>query len=436
VRSFLADTADWTTIGHPPSQDPWLSQYGGIFFGEQNSQAQWISDFSQVSFGTVPLTNGGASGTVFYSEFIKGTGTFTAKSASLGSLTCGPFTQPLGYYATLRCKSAPVISAVGPLVSNAAGRVVQSGATIIISGSGLGQQCDTCVVFAYPGPTKLQVSTWNDQAISAILPASYSGFVQVQVQAAAGSDSINIMAASPNAIAVSSVTNSASGAPGAIAPGEIVAIKGTGLGPATGVSFSVNPSTGLVDSTLGGTRVFFGPYAAPITYASATQINAIVPYEIAGQSEVTMQVSFAGNLSAGTPVQVASAAPGAFTFNATGTGQAIAANADGTFNGPSKPAPKGSYVTIYFTGGGQTIPAGTTGSVTGLVLKWLAENIAVTVGNQPAMVQFDGAAPTFVDGVNQLNIQLAANTPSGPAQALVITVGGLSSPATATIAVQ
>jgi hypothetical protein len=81
--------------------------------------------------------------------------------------------------------------------------------------------------------------------------------------------------------------------------------------------------------------------------------------------------------------------------------------------GPNNPAAKGSYVTIYFTGGGQTTPAGVTGSVTGSALKSLIQPISVMVGNQPATVQFDGSAPTFVDGVDQLNIQLAADTPSG-----------------------
>lgn len=57
------------------------------------------------------------------------------------------------------------------------------------------------------------------------------------------------------------------------------------------------------------------------------------------------------------------------------------------------------------------------------------------VGNQPAAVSFDGSAPTFVDGVDQLNIQLSLNTPSG-AQPVIITVGGGSSPSSVTLAVQ
>ena len=82
-------------------------------------------------------------------------------------------------------------------------------------------------------------------------------------------------------------------------------------------------------------------------------------------------------------------------------------------------------VTVYFTTGGQTNPPGVTGSVAGAVLEWLTQAISVTVGDQPATVSLDGSAPTFVDGVDQLNIQLSQNTPSG-AQPIVITIGGIS----------
>ena len=271
-------------------------------------------------------------------------------------------------------------------------------------------------------------------------PTTYTGTITVTASGASNSpQTIRVTLAVSTAastVVVSSVTNSASGVAGAIAPGEIITIKGNGLGPTPGVQFSVDPSTGTVASTLSETRVLFGSFAAPITYASATQINAIVPYEVAGQSQLIMTVQYQGVASAGTTVQVANSAPGVFTFNSTGTGQAVAANQDGSLNGLSGPAAKGSYVTIYFTGGGQTTPPGATGSVNESILKYLAQDVAVTVGGQLATVAFAGAAPTFVDGVLQLNIQLSNNTPSGNSQSLVINVGGLSSPATASLAVQ
>lgn len=272
-------------------------------------------------------------------------------------------------------------------------------------------------------------------------PGSYRGTITLTATGATNSPqtisvTLTVTQATSSPIFVTSVANSASGASGAVSPGEIVTINGRGLGPAVGVSFSVDPATGMLDSILAGTQVFFNGLAAPITYTSASQINAIIPHEIAGQSQVVMLVQYQGAQSGVTLLQVAAAAPGVFTFNATGTGQAVAANRDGSFNGPLSPAVKGSYVTIYFTGGGSTNPLGLTGSVNGSTLKWLTQSIQATVGGVPATVQFDGAAPGLVDGVGQLNIQLSENTPSGPAQPLVVTVGGVSSPATATLGVQ
>jgi uncharacterized protein (TIGR03437 family) len=191
-----------------------------------------------------------------------------------------------------------------------------------------------------------------------------------------------------------------------------------------------------VDSILSGTEVFFGGVAAPILYASASQINAIVPYEISGQSQLVMQVLYQGVLSAGVALPVGPSDPACFTSNASGSGQAAAINGDGSLNGPANPAPVGSYVSVYFTGGGQTNPAGATGSISGSVLKYFTQTVTATVGGQPATVTFAGAAPTFVDGVGQLNILLADKTPTGPAQPLIISVGGVSSPAGVTIAVK
>ena len=110
-----------------------------------------------------------------------------------------------------------------------------------------------------------------------LTPASYSGTISVTAPGSSNSPqtllvSLTVSAAA-STVTVSSITNSASGSDGAVAPGEIVTIKGNGLGPTSGVSFSVDPATGTVSSTLAGTRVLFGTYAAPITYTSATQLN-------------------------------------------------------------------------------------------------------------------------------------------------------------------
>ncbi len=437
VRSFLANTQDWSSIGLTPNQEGYLSQYGGLYFLLENVNATPVADLTQVRWGNVMLQNGGAANTVYYNEFLKGTDTFQFTSKSLGTATCGSFAPPIGFYSLFLCKYGPLIRSITPTVPNVAGKFVESGTTVTINGAGFGQRCSTCGVSV--SNSSLNIITWSDQTITVALPA-INGLVRFAVTTASGaSDFFNTMVMPlPTAVidpVVTSVVNAASGVPGPIAPGEIITIKGNALGPTTGVSFSVD-SDDRVALALGGTQVFFGSFAAPITYASATQVNAIVPYEVAGLGQVTMQVSYQGDRSAGTPLQVAAASPGAFTLNSTGSGQAIAANQDGSLNTSSNAAAAGSYVTIYFTGGGQTNPSGTTGSVNGFDLKYLVQNVSVTVGGATAAVAFAGAAPGLLDGVGQLNIQLGENTPAGSTQPLVIKVGENKSPATATLAVQ
>ncbi|HTS47550.1 MAG TPA: IPT/TIG domain-containing protein [Bryobacteraceae bacterium] len=360
-----------------------------------------------------------------------GTATF-----NFGTSTCGPYTEPIGFYSIVRCKAVPAIASVGPLFSGTS-KLVQAGAAITIQGTGFGTgQCATCRVTASnPQSTALQISSWSNTSIQAFLPASFSGISQIAVTAASGVDAINIMAAVNETPLINGVTNSATGLPGAIAPGELISIYGSNLGPSTGISFSVDPTAGMVDTTLGGTQVLFGSFAAPITYASSTQINAVVPYEVAGQSQITMQIEYGGS-SASQNLQVASASPGVYTSNFSGSGPVVAANQDGSINSSSNPAAKGSYVTVYFTGGGQTNPPAITGAVNpSAPLKYLVQQPTVTVGGAAAAVSFAGSAPALIDGVDQLDIQLAADTPSG-AQPLVITMGAVSSPSTATLAVQ
>jgi len=440
VSSFLMDGAAWQSVGNSPAQDPTLSHYGGMMVGEVTASDRYVDTLGTVTWDTsTNLSDGVTKGEFFYNDFVApGAGSFAFTAAGSSPTSCGPYTEATGFYSIFRCKTSPAISSVGPLIAGSA-KLVEAGGNVTITGIGFGaQQCSACsVTLSGSKSTVLQISNWSDTSITVSLPASFTGLLTLLVTAANGSDTINVMASAGGTVpgmTISGVTNSASGMTGAVAPGELISIYGSGLGPASGVPFTVDPVTGGVDTTLGGTRVLFGSVAAPITYASARQINAVVPYEMAGQSQVTIEVQYQ-SASASQTVQIASAAPGAYTLNSSGSGQAAALNQDYTINGPSNPAAKGAYVTIYFTGGGQTNPAGVTGSVTGAVLKWMTQSISVTVGNQPASVKFDGSAPTFVDGLDQLNIQLSPNTPSG-AQPVVITVGGVSSPSTATISVQ
>jgi uncharacterized protein (TIGR03437 family) len=235
---------------------------------------------------------------------------------------------------------------------------------------------------------------------------------------------------SPAAPTIDSVTNAASFAPGPVAPGEIVTIFGSVLGPATGV---VPKSSGTVGTSLGGTEVFFNSFHAPILYSSAGQVSVIVPYELAGASSANVQVEYAGKESAAVAVRVIDAVPGIFTTNLDGQGAII--NQDGTINSSTNGAPVGSTVSIYATGAGQTNPAGVDGAISAdkLPLPEPVENVSVQIGGLPATVAYAGAAPGEVSGLLQVNATIPAGVQTGASVPVVITVGTASSQAGVTV---
>jgi uncharacterized protein (TIGR03437 family) len=210
--------------------------------------------------------------------------------------------------------------------------------------------------------------------------------------------------------------NAASGTASAIAPGEIVTLRGYGIGPATSVA---TPSEAPADQ-LGGVQVTFGGIAAPIFSAQAQQVTVQVPWEIAGQTSTEVVVSYnSPAAAAAAPVVVRPSGPGIYGV----------ANSDGTLNSPSTPARAGSSITIYGTGGGVTNPLGTTGGFWSITesLPTLTLPVSVTTGGMNAMVLYAGSAPTLESGYFQINVALPSGLQVSPAVNLVVTVGGSSS---------
>jgi uncharacterized protein (TIGR03437 family) len=232
---------------------------------------------------------------------------------------------------------------------------------------------------------------------------------------------------------IASVTNAASFAPGPVAPGEIVTLFGSVLGPATGVTGTV--SGGKLGTSVGGTQVFFSSFHAPIVYSSAGQVSVIVPYELAGASSTNVQVQYQGNESAAVDVRVIKSAPGIFMLDAAGQGAII--NQDGTINSTTNGAPVGSIVSIYATGQGQTDPPGVDGAIS-TAASPQPPPLAVTaqIGGLPATVTYAGAAPGEVSGLMQVNVTIPAGVPSGTNVPVVLTVGTASSQTGVTIAIR
>ncbi|HTX35441.1 MAG TPA: IPT/TIG domain-containing protein [Bryobacteraceae bacterium] len=248
-----------------------------------------------------------------------------------------------------------------------------------------------------------------------------------------GNDAIRQLMPAGSTAFLLRVANAASDQGGGIAPGEIVAVYGAGLGPAQGIAYQPQ-NTGQIVTQLGGTQVLFNGTPAPILFTSAGQVSAIVPYEVSG-SNVQVTVSYNGQTTAALSVPLVAAAPAVFSLDASGSGAARALNSDDTQNSPTNPAPVGSIVTFYATGAGQTSPPGEDGAINPAVAPQPVLPVSVTIGGIPASVQYAAGAPGQVQGLMMVQVVVPSGVAPGSAVPVELQVGTAASPATVTIAV-
>jgi uncharacterized protein (TIGR03437 family) len=240
------------------------------------------------------------------------------------------------------------------------------------------------------------------------------------------------------AVQLNAVVNAASNVAGAVSPGEIVTLYGAYIGPTSPAGIQVN-ADGTYAKTLGGTRVLFDGVPAGIIYASAAQVNAVSPYGLAGKSTTQVQVEYQGVLSNAISVPVQAAHPGLFTVDASGLGGGAILNQNYSLNGGLNPAPRGSVVMIYCTGGGVTIPASVDATVTPVppILYLLKTGpVSVTIGGIAATVSYNGAAPSQIAGLTQINAQVPAEVTPGTKLPVIVTIGTWQSQSGVTLAVQ
>ncbi len=207
-----------------------------------------------------------------------------------------------------------------------------------------------------------------------------------------------------------------SGAGGPFAPGEIVAIYGSSLGPATGLSSAVDPATATLPTTSGSVSVAVNGVPAPLYYVSAGQVNIQIPYEVAGQQQASLSVSYNGLASAGQAIQIAASAPrlylGVF-------------NPDGSPNSTDNPASAGSVVTLFATGHGVTSPQSVTGKAAAAPYPAPVAPVRVSIGGQDAEILFAGSAPQTV-GLLQVNVRLPAGVAGNTASVLLMVGDAMS----------
>jgi len=206
-----------------------------------------------------------------------------------------------------------------------------------------------------------------------------------------------------------------------IAPGELLRIHGVCMGPFEPVFLGFG-ANGTLSTSAGGSQIQFNGTPAPLISVSSGEIIAQAPFELDGQFQAPVTLTFDG-VTLQSSIAVQSANPAVFTMSNQPFGPAIALNQDGTLNSASNPASKGSIVVLYATGTGQTAPPGSDGTVPpNSTLPAIKAPVLVTIGSQNADIFYAGDAPGFV-GLAQLNIGVPNSTVGGGEQPITLEVG-------------
>jgi uncharacterized protein (TIGR03437 family) len=231
IDSFLAGTGDWKTIGHSPSQDSYLSQYGGILRERRDRIDAPLGSPTDQTFVTNPPMKGGY--------------TVTIEKPGPQILLAIPSAARL---ATLSLAPRMLVSIYG---TNLAGSVVTMNSR------------------------SLPVNYADDNQINTLLPADASGLAKLTVSSTQGSQTVNIFV-EPAAPAIFTRDGSGTGTAAAIRDGAHLSLYLTGLG---------------VDPTR--PSVFLDGQTLPVTYSGPApgftgldQINVELPSALATGSVI------------------------------------------------------------------------------------------------------------------------------------------------------
>ena len=296
-------------------------------------------------------------------------------------------------------------------------------------------------------PTLLKTTFISGNMLLADLPASLfaaAGTLNVvATNPAPGGDS----AASPFTVSttpvVQAVVSSASYASGPVSPGELVSLFGSEIGPATTATLTV--SNGFVTQNLANTSVTIDGKSAAMVYVSSGMVTVQVPYDASIGLQRNVVVDNNGTMAQG-KVDIVAAAPGLFTLDGSGTGQAAALTfsmktSQLTINGATSPLHAGDIAVLYMTGegdydlsvsprNGYVVPANLN------PLPQLNPLPVVTIGGAPATVQYAGPLPGGMLGVLQINAVVPAGFTPATGVPVTVDIGGAVSQAGVTLVIK
>jgi endo-1,4-beta-xylanase len=300
-----------------------------------------------------------------------------------------------------------------------------------------GQAVSICLKY----PLCTAVQTWGFTDLHSWIPSTYPGYgaalefdANYQPKPAYYAIQTDLQTAPP-VISSAGMTNAASYASAAVAPGEIVVLFGPTFGPAS-LAVSQADSSGKLPTQLSTARLLFDGVPAPLIYATVHQVSAVVPFAVAGKPATQVQYEYQGVQSNGVTVNVAPTVPGLFTLDGSGQGSAAILDVAYRVVNQGNPAHRGDVLQVYGTGAGVTSPPSVDGQVA-LAAPFPAPTakVSATIGGVDCPVQYAGGAYGLVAGALQVNVLVASAVPTGE-QPLVVTIGGVPSQPDATVWIQ
>jgi uncharacterized protein (TIGR03437 family) len=200
-----------------------------------------------------------------------------------------------------------------------------------------------------------------------------------------------------------------------VAPGGLVNVMGTGLS-LTNIATSQVPTP----TALGQSCLTVNGVATPLLLVSATQINAQLPFNIDGISQMVLHTP--GGVSNNLNFTILPTAPS--VFRAADASPSVFRSANGAIVSDSNPVQAGDELVIYATGLGKTSPAVAAGAgAPANALAMVQPNVAL--GGMPLGVDFAGLSAGAV-GVYEIHVRVPGSVNGGEGVPLTIEQGGSS----------
>jgi uncharacterized protein (TIGR03437 family) len=267
-------------------------------------------------------------------------------------------------------------------------------------------------------PSTLKVSV----APAGLAAGTYKGTITISASGMASQTIAVALTLSTPVVSISAVVSAAS-PQSALVPGSLAVATGK-----FGLSEAHSAPGAPLPASLGGLSLqFANGVRAPLLYASASQVDFQVPWELAGQPQSLLTASLYGGTDART-VSLAQFAPAIFSVNGGGSGQGAIVDTSNELANAGNPAIAGTTnIVIYCTGLGPVTNRPATGAAAEAnPLATTTTAPTLTIGGTAADVISTSLIPGDV-GVYQIVAHVPAGAPTGDAVPVVISIGGATS---------